>query len=54
MNKKMIPMEKILPGTEYIEGMIKFEDDLIIIHDLDRFLSFEEDKELDAALKKKG
>jgi purine-binding chemotaxis protein CheW len=52
--KEMIPPEKILPGTEYIKGVIKLEDGLVLIHDLDKFLSLEEDKELDAALKKKG
>ena len=52
-SKKMVPPEKILPGTEYIEGVIKLEDGLVLIHDLDKFLSLEEDKELDTALKKK-
>ena len=51
--QEVIPPEKILSGTEYIEGVIKLEDGLILIHDLDKFLSLEEDKELDAALKKK-
>jgi purine-binding chemotaxis protein CheW len=52
-NQKMIPPEEILLGTEYIEGVIKLEHGLVLIHDLDKFLSLEEDKELDAALKKK-
>jgi purine-binding chemotaxis protein CheW len=51
--QEMIALEKILPGTEYIEGVIKLEDGLVLIHDLDKFLSLEEDKELTAALKKK-
>ena len=52
-NQKMIPPEEILPGTEYIEGVIKLEHGLVLIHDLDKFLSLEEDQKLDAALKKK-
>ncbi len=52
-NQKMIPPEEILPAMEYIEGVIKLEDGLVLIHDLDKFLSLDEDKELDAALKKK-
>ena len=52
-SQEMIPPEKILPGTEYIEGVIRLEDGLVLIHDLDKFLSLEEDQELDAALKKK-
>ena len=52
-NQKMIPSEEILPDTEYVEGVIKLEDGLVLIHDLDKFLSLEEDKELESALKKK-
>lgn len=52
--QEMILPEKILPSAEYIEGVIKLEDGLVLIHDLDKFLSLEEGKELDAALKKKG
>jgi purine-binding chemotaxis protein CheW len=51
--QEMIPPEKILPGTEYIKGVIKLEDGLVLIHDVDKFLSLKEDKELDAALNKK-
>jgi purine-binding chemotaxis protein CheW len=52
-SQEMIPPEKILPGTEYIKGVIKLEDGLVLIHDVDKFLSLEEDKELNTALKKK-
>ncbi len=52
-SQEMIPPEKILPGTEFIEGVIKLKDGLILIHNLDKFLSLEEDKEIDAALNKK-
>jgi purine-binding chemotaxis protein CheW len=51
--QEMIPPEKILPGMEYIKGVIKLEDGLVLIHDVDKFLSLKEDKELDAALNKK-
>ncbi len=46
--------EEILPGMEYVEGVIKLEDGLALIHDLDRFLSLDEEKKLNTALKKKG
>lgn len=49
--QEVITAEKILPGTDYVEGVIKLEDGLILIHDLDKFLSLEEDRKLDAALK---
>jgi len=53
-NQEMIPPERILSDTEYVEGVIKLEEGLVLIHDLDKFLSCEEDKKLDAALKKKN
>ena len=52
-SQETIPPERILAGMEYIEGVIKFEDGLVLIHDLDKFLSLEEEQELDKALKKK-
>ena len=50
---KLINSENITPGMEYVDGVIKLDDGLILIHDLDRFLSLEEEKKLDNALKKK-
>lgn len=49
-----IPPEEILPGTEYIDGVIKLEDGLVLIHNLDSFLSLDEEKKLDNALEEKG
>ncbi|MEW6237703.1 MAG: chemotaxis protein CheW [Candidatus Omnitrophota bacterium] len=46
----IVASEKIVPGLDYVEGVIKREDGLILIHDLDRFLSLEEEKRLDEAL----
>ena len=34
--------------------MIKLQDGLALIHNLDSFLSLDEDKKLDASLEKKG
>jgi purine-binding chemotaxis protein CheW len=48
--QEVIAAEEILPGLDYLEGVTKLEGDLILIHDLGTFLSFEEEKELDAAL----
>ena len=44
--------EKILPDTEYVEGVLKLENGLILIHDLDTFLSLEEEERLNDAMKK--
>jgi len=40
----------ILPGLEYVTGVAKLDDGLIFIHDLDRFLSLDEEETLDRAL----
>lgn len=40
----------ILPGLEYVEGVVKLRDGLVLIHDLDKFLSLEEDASLSAAM----
>ena len=40
---------RVLPGIEYVEGVLKLEDGLILIHDLNRFLSLEEEAALDRA-----
>ncbi len=46
----LIETENILPGLEYVDGVVKLTDGLILIHDLDRFLSLEEESSLDLAL----
>ncbi|MBE0548218.1 MAG: purine-binding chemotaxis protein CheW [Rubrivivax sp.] len=40
----------ILPGLGFIEGVGRLDDGLILIHNLDRFLSLEEDDALSRAL----
>ena len=46
----VIVSERVLPGLEYVEGVVKLEDGLVLIHDLDKFLSLEEEGQLDSAL----
>lgn len=50
LEHNLILAEEILPGLNYLEGIIKFKDGLILIHNLDKFLSLEEEKSLDLAL----
>jgi purine-binding chemotaxis protein CheW len=45
-----VPGERILPHLDYVAGVGKCGDGLILIHDLDRFLSLAEAQQLDAAL----
>jgi purine-binding chemotaxis protein CheW len=40
----------LLPGTEYVEGILRLPDGLILIHDLETFLSLEEETLLDRAM----
>lgn len=39
--------ENVTPGTGYLAGIVKLEDDIILIHDLDKFLSLEEERAVD-------
>jgi purine-binding chemotaxis protein CheW len=48
--REAVVARDILPDVEYVEGVVKLEDGLILIHDLDRFLSLEEETSLDQAL----
>lgn len=40
---------RVVPGVEYVAGIAKLPDGLIVIHDLERFLSLEEAGQVDAA-----
>jgi purine-binding chemotaxis protein CheW len=48
--KKIVDSEKILSDIEYVEGVAKLEDGIILIHDIDKFLSLEEEKAIDDAI----
>lgn len=49
--REVIAAEEILPGVEYVEGVAKLPDGMVLIHDLDAFLSFDEEKTLDDAMR---
>ena len=40
----------IVPGLEYLAGVVKLVDGMLFIHDLDRFLSLEEEQALATAI----
>jgi purine-binding chemotaxis protein CheW len=44
--QSLIAAENILPKVDYVEGVVKLTDGLILIHDLDKFLSLEEENSL--------
>jgi len=47
---EMVTREKILAHLGYVAGVVKRPDGLILIHDLDEFLSLEEDQALHDAI----
>ena len=46
----VISMQKVVPGIEYVEGIVDLDDGMILIHDLDKFLSLEEERTLNQAM----
>ena len=48
--EKIVTGENILPGLEYVEGVVKTEDGMILIHDLEQFLHLQEEKALNEAM----
>jgi purine-binding chemotaxis protein CheW len=53
----MIPRQEtihhrdILPNLEYVAGVVKHQDEMLLIHDLETCLSLDEERALDLALK---
>ncbi len=45
-----VPAGEIVPRLELVEGATKLEDGLVLIHDLNRLLSLEEETAIDRAL----
>ncbi len=51
--EEIISFEKILPGMEHTEGVVKLGDDLVFLQDIDKALSFEEKDNLNKALEQR-
>ncbi len=49
-HEKVVPPDKRHPGMEYVEGVMKLDNGMVLIHGLDRFLSLDEKRDLDNAL----
>lgn len=47
----ILPPEGILPGLDYVKGVAKLPDGLVLIHELETFLSLDEEAALDLALR---
>ena len=50
VDSQLMQTADILPSADYVDGVVKLEDGLIFIHDLDTFLSLEEEQTLSDAL----
>lgn len=48
--QSLVSAESIVSNIDYLQGVIKLKDGLILVHDLDTFLSLEEEDSLDRAL----
>lgn len=48
--QEVVMAESILPDLPYVQGVVKLKDGMVLIHDLDRFLSLQEEKGLEASL----
>lgn len=44
------PAAEAVPGTDYVAGIARLPDGLLVIHDLERFLALEEAAQLDHAM----
>jgi len=47
---QVVDAEKTFPYTDYISGVAKLETNIVLINDLEKFLSLNEEKKIDEAL----
>ena len=47
---EIVRSAQIVPGLEQIQGVVKLDDGLVLIHDLESFLSLDEARYLDEAM----
>lgn len=52
--RDIMAADDVLPDMKYVAGIVKLADGLILIHNLDTFLSLEEETALDQALSSTG
>lgn len=46
----MVAADRIFPDLQYVAGVVRTRDGMILIHDLDKFLGLDEEQALGAAL----
>ncbi|MEW6209396.1 MAG: chemotaxis protein CheW [Acidobacteriota bacterium] len=50
-DERITAAEEILPRIDMVEGVVRLDDGMILVHDLDRFLSLDEEESLDECLR---
>lgn len=50
-DEEVVDSDEVLPDMKYVRGVIRLRDGLVFIHDLDSFLSLEEQLALEDAMK---
>lgn len=48
--QQILEAQTVVPGAEYVAGVMKLSDGLVLIHDLARCLSLDEERQLDEAM----
>ena len=46
----IVPATQIVPGLDQVEGVVQLEDGLVLVHDLEKFLSLDEEEALEEAM----
>ncbi len=52
--RQVVDTDKVLPGIRYVDGVVKLKDGMVLIHDLESFLSRSEREALQDALPMPG
>lgn len=47
---KIVSPADIIQGVEHVEGVLKLEDGMVLIHDINKFLSIEEEYAIDKVI----
>ncbi|MDP2320688.1 MAG: chemotaxis protein CheW [Acidobacteriota bacterium] len=47
---EIVPSAHVTPGLDAFPGLVRLDDGLVLIHDLDQFLSLDETRDLDEAM----
>ncbi len=51
-SEQLVAPEQILPAVDYVAGVVKLPEGMVLIHDLDTFLSLGEERALDQAVQR--